>query len=84
MRASADAVMQSPPREVSGNTAMRPTTAVPKSNTFPDEKVKEQMQSPMLRAIAARKTLEPLDLSARGVGLKSSVSAGHRRTKTLH
>lgn len=84
VRASADAVMQSPPREVSGNTAMRPTTAVPKSNTFPDEKVKEQMQSPMLRAIAARKTLEPLDLSARGVGLKSSVSAGHRRTKTLH
>ena len=39
------------------------------------------LQSPMLRAIAARKTLEPLDLDRGGLRV---ASAGHRRTKTAH
>jgi hypothetical protein len=85
VRASADAVMQSPPGGGGSAAAAAGSSAGFDSSRVdppPFELSAAALQSPMLRAIAARKTLEPLDLD-RG-GLRSAASAGHRRTKTAH
>jgi serine/threonine protein kinase len=91
VRASADAVMQSPPREGTQPVERtRPATAR-QSTAAPRQSSPTSAMSPMLRAIAARKTLAPLDLHGGGFGGSGSGSAsslassgGHRRTKTLH
>ena len=82
VRASADAVMQSPPI---GGSAAGGAASVAGFDSLrvdpPPEFPAAALQSPMLRAIAARKTLEPLDLDRGGLRM---ASAGHRRTKTAH
>ena len=65
MRASADAVMQSPP--IGGSAGGGAASAAGFDSLRvdpPPEFPAAALQSPMLRAIAARKTLEPLDLDA--------------------